>query len=55
MWEQGKEAAPWRIAVGRTDGATCYGIQLSTANFITCKLLQYHRLLIISYINHFII
>jgi len=36
-WTRG-EAAPWRIAVGRIDGATCIGIRLSKYNFITCKL-----------------
>jgi hypothetical protein len=35
--ERNSERAPWRIAVGRTDGATCFGI-LSDVNFITCEL-----------------
>jgi hypothetical protein len=35
--ERDSERAPWRIAVGRTDGATCFGILLSDYDFITCE------------------
>jgi len=39
QWKERNSArAPWRIAVGRTDGATCFGILLSDFNFITCEL-----------------
>jgi hypothetical protein len=40
IWTDRSKAAPWRIAVGRADGATCFGILLSNYDFITCKHLN---------------
>jgi hypothetical protein len=37
-WTDRGRAAPWRIAVGRSDGATCYGVLLSQLHFITGTL-----------------